>query len=320
MSALAADFLPPAMAPPRLATAGYPVATRPASMPSRVAHRRARPTRIAGLQALLATRPGLVSWTLGTVLFVAVGAYGAICGGEYAAFVQTYGSLSDLAARGLGFGIGTVTISGIHELSGDDVLALAGLTPQKSLAFLDAAEVRRRLKAQPLVQDVSVTKLYPDRLVIAITERQPYALWQKDGQVSLISQDGFVIDERRDDRHDGLPFVTGDDANAHVGEYVKLLSAAGDLKSKIRAGVLLAGRRWNLAMTSGLVVRLPEIDPAGALANLVRLEASAHILEKDIVALDLRMPGRIIVRLTDEAAAARAALLARKAGKRSGPT
>ncbi len=171
-----------------------------------------------------------------------------------------------------------------------------------------------------MIEDASVTKLYPSRLLIALTERLPFALWQKDGDVSVVGEDGAIIDARRDDRHDGLPFVTGEDANLHIADYVKVLAAAGDLRARIRAGAFVAGRRWDLTMNSGVTVKLPEIDPAGALARLADLERTSHVLEKDIVSLDLRVPGRLILRLTEEAAAARSDALARKSGKRSGPT
>ncbi|MBV9636789.1 MAG: FtsQ-type POTRA domain-containing protein [Methylobacteriaceae bacterium] len=321
LSAVVPDMMP-GFAPPRLAVAGALVAVpaRALAEPLRPARRRTRHGLGGRLLGVLSRRPRLVGNLLAATLFASVGAYGAVCSGEYAAFVEANGTLPDLIARSVGFSIAAVTISGLNELSETQVLAAAGITPKSSLAFLDAADIRRRLKALPLVRDASVTKLYPDRLLVAITERQPYALWQKDGQVAIIGSDGQVIDERHDERHDGLPFVAGENANAHVAEYVKLLAAADDLQPKIRAGALIAERRWNLVMTSGVIVKLPEIDPATALAGLARLERTAHILEKDIVSLDLRVPGRVVARLTEEAASNRADLLNRKAGKRSGPT
>ena len=64
----------------------------------------------------------------------------------------------------------------------------------------------------------------------------------------------------------------------------------------------MSGRRWTLKL-DGVDVRLPEADPAAALARLVRFEREAGLLEKDIIAVDLRMPDRLVVRLTEEAVA-----------------
>jgi cell division protein FtsQ len=304
-----------AVAGPRLATSGQSPA-----LPDRRSLRVARRQRLTRLRRYVEAHPRFIGLSLAATLFGAVSAFGAVYGGEYAAFVERNGTLPDCIARLLGFGIDAVTISGINELGETDVLEIGGISPKRSLLFLDAADVRRKLKARPLVQEASVTKLYPNRILISIVERVPYGLWQKDGDVSVIGTDGQVIDQRHNDHFDRLPFVAGDGANAHIGDYAKLLAAAGDLRPKIRAGAWIADRRWNLVMTSGIIVKLPEDGAAVAVARLATLEANDHILDKDIVSIDLRMPSRIIARLTEEAAAARAALLAHKPAKRGGST
>jgi cell division protein FtsQ len=318
---LAFDLVP-GLTLPRLAVAGSRLTTsaQPPALTDRRSLRVARRQRLARLRRFVEAHPRFLGLSLATLLFAVVSGCGLVYGGEYAAFVDRNGTLPDCVARLLGFGIDAVTISGISELSEADVLAIGDISPKRSLPFLDAAEVRRRLKARPLVQEASVTKLYPNRMLISIVERVPYGLWQKDGDVSIIGADGQVIDARHDDHFDRLPFVAGEGANAHIGDYVKLLAAAGDVRPKIRAGAWIADRRWNLVMTSGITVELPEDGATAAVAELATLEANGHILDKDIVSIDLRMPNRVIARLTEEAAAARAALLTHKPAKRGGST
>jgi cell division protein FtsQ len=57
---------------------------------------------------------------------------------------------------------------------------------------------------------------------------------------------------------------------------------------------------------NGIDVRLPEEGAADAVRRLVKLEGEIRLLEKDVIAIDLRMPDRVVVRLTEEAFAARA--------------
>ena len=71
---------------------------------------------------------------------------------------------------------------GEKEVSREEILTTAGVTGRASLLFLDADAARARLMANPWIADAAVLKLYPDRLQITITERQAFALWQKDGQ------------------------------------------------------------------------------------------------------------------------------------------
>jgi len=70
--------------------------------------------------------------------------------------------------------------------------------------------MRGRLMSLPLVKNASVRKFFPNRLVIEITERQPFGLWQKDGVVKIIAADGAPIDELRDAKFANLPFVVGE--------------------------------------------------------------------------------------------------------------
>lgn len=233
-------------------------------------------------------------------------------GGHLDDFIRENGEPHHALARAVGLGLESVTISGIAQMRESEVLAAAGINGKLSLAFLDVSEVRQRLENVPLIESATVRKLYPNELVITLTERQPYALWQNNGELFVIASDGTVIDLMQDERFVDLPFVVGESANVRSKEYLALLEAAGPLKSRIRAGTLVAGRRWTLKMDNGMDVRLPEEDAADALARLVKLENEQKILEKDVLAIDLRMADRVVVRLTEEAALARAESLKKK--------
>lgn len=258
--------------------------------------------------------PRGVGLALALALILGVATFGFLRGGEYKAFVASQGSVGDFIARALGFDIAIVTISGQAELHEAEILADAGITPKNSLLFLDAAQARARLEAIPLIKQASVRKLYPNHLVIDLVERAPYALWQKDGQVNVVAADGAVIDQMRDERFVTLPFVVGEGANERLPEFTALLAAAGELGPKIRAGVLVGNRRWNLKMTSGVDVMLPETNPLAAVATLVRLQRESRVLDRDVISLDFRIPGRMFARLTEDAAATRLAARPKKGG------
>jgi cell division protein FtsQ len=253
----------------------------------------------------------LGTWlTLG--FFTGVVTFGLWQGGHLDSFIRENGAPHHALARVLGLGLERVTISGISQMRETEVLAAAGLNSKLSLVFLNVNDLRERLEHVPLVATATVRKLYPNELVITLTERQPYAIWQNNGELFIIAADGTVIDLMQDERFADLPFVVGENANTRSKEYLALLEAAGPLKQRIRAGTLVAGRRWTLKMDNGMDVRLPEQGAADALARLVRLEDEQKILEKDVLAIDLRMADRVVVRLTEEAAQARAESLKKK--------
>jgi cell division protein FtsQ len=233
------------------------------------------------------------------------GVSGWVIGGHQEAMRRVHGGLPDIVARAAGFPIRSVDVSGVKELGKDEIVAASGMTPAGSLLFLDVGAVRASLKTLPLVAEATVRKLYPDRIEIKIVEREPFALWQQEGVVSVVSADGTVIDTLSDRRYLKLPHVVGPGARLRVREYAAILDGVPELRSQIRAGVLVSERRWTLKMANGVDIKLPEENAVEALRQLERLDREAQVLAKDIIAVDLRIPGRIAFRLSEEAAAAR---------------
>jgi cell division protein FtsQ len=73
----------------------------------------------------------------------------------------------------------------------------------------------------------------------------------------------------------------------------------------VRASILIGERRWNLRLRNGLDIRLPETEVAAAFDRLAALDRDARLLSRDIVMVDLRLAGRVTVRLSERAAQAR---------------
>ncbi len=67
-------------------------------------------------------------------------------------------------------------------------------------------------------------KLYRGRLQIDITERKPFALWQENGRVSVISDDGTVLEPYVARRFVTLPLVVGKGAETRARDFLSLLA------------------------------------------------------------------------------------------------
>src|SRR5271163_4174079 len=232
-------------------------------------------------------------------------AYGAIAGHHVSDIVDWFKDVRDTAANSVGFRIGAVSLTGPKEVSREEVLTTAGVTGRASLLFLDADAARERLMANPWIADAAVFKLYPDRLQITITEREAFALWQKDGHVNVIAADGTVLEPFVEDRYLGLPLVVGHGAERQAKDFLAFLDRYPDIRAVLRASIMVAERRWNLRLTNGIDVRLPESNVGGALDRLVALDRDKKLLSRDITMIDMRLPDRVTVRLSDAAAAAR---------------
>jgi len=231
--------------------------------------------------------------------------FGVVQGGHGPRIIENVQSLCDATANRLGFHISEIALAGEHELGRSEILVLAGITDSSSLLFLDAARTRARLMTNPWIADATVLKLYPDRLRIEIKERKPFALWQKDGHVSLIAADGIVLDAAVSARFYGLPRVVGKGAEQGAQDFLALIARHPQIARLTEASVFVAERRWNLRLQDGVEIMLPESGTEQALNILVDLDRKSRLLSRDIVAVDLRLPDRVTVRQTDAAAAAR---------------
>ncbi|MGF6306867.1 cell division protein FtsQ [Bradyrhizobium sp. i1.8.4] len=285
---------------------------RPAKRPQ-VIDREPRNRYILLVERYLPRRIGLVA-TL-AILFGSLG-FGIVRGGHAEEFTTALSDTRNALANAAGFRITTVGINGRKQLSQDEVLAIGGVNGRSSLLFLDADTVRAKLKANPWIADATILKLYPGRLQIDIVERTAFALWQQNGRLSVIASDGAVLEPYVSRRFLNLPLVVGKGADTRAQDFLALLDRYPQVRSVTKAAIFVGERRWNLRLKDGLDVRLPENDVGNALAALSRLDKDEKLFSRDIVAVDMRLPDRLIVQLSEEAGKARDELFKDKKSKK----
>lgn len=255
------------------------------------------------------------------VIILGSAAYGAVRGDHVSTMIESLRDMRDATANAAGFGIASIVVNGRRQLSEPEVLAAAGVTARTSLLFLDVETARQKLESTPWVAQATVRKLYPGHLEITLQERDAFALWQKAGKLFIIAADGAVLAPVDERAIPPLPLVVGPGAAPKAREFLELLGRYASLRSEMRAAVLVADRRWNLKLKSGLDIRLPENNVAQALDTLMALDRDKKLLSRDITGVDLRLADRVTVRLSDETAQAReqAAKEREKKKKKGGP-
>jgi cell division protein FtsQ len=174
-----------------------------------------------------------------------------------------------------------------------------GGTARAPQALVNVAEIRRRLLAYGWVKDARVSRRLPDTLVVDIVERTPAALWQNEGQLALIDNEGVVLDRVPVDKMPDLPLLIGPGANGEERQLASLMAAVPTLKPQLASATWVGGRRWDINFQSGETVALPEGEEASkaALMKFARLDKESGLLGRGIIRFDLRVPGKMIVRL-----------------------
>jgi cell division protein FtsQ len=286
---------------------------RLAKAPAKAAIERRPPRFVTQIERYLPQQVGVAATVL---MLLGSAGFGVVKGGHLDDLTAAFSDTRNALANSAGFRITAVAINGRKQLSQDEILAIGGVTGRSSLLFLDAGAVRDRLKANPWIADATVQKFYPGQLQIDIVERKAFALWQQDGRLSVIADDGAVLEPYVSGRFIMLPLVVGKGAESRARDFLALLARYPQVSDATKAAVLVGERRWNLRLKDGLDIRLPEYDVGNALAELSRLDKEDHLFSRDIVAVDMRLPDRLTVQLSDDAAKAREDLFKDKKPKK----
>jgi cell division protein FtsQ len=280
-----------------------------------VIEREPPPRLVALVERYLPRRVGI---SMTVLLLIGSCGFGIVKGGHLQDFITAVNDTRNALANSAGFRITSVVINGRKQLSQDEILAIGGVSGRSSLLFLDADAVRDKLKANPWIADATVLKLYPGQLMIELTERKAFALWQEAGRLSVIADDGAVLEPYVSRRFLSLPLVVGKGADTQARDFLALLARYPQVNSITKAAIFVGERRWNLRLKDGLDIRLPEQDVGNALAMLSRLDKEDRLFSRDIVAVDLRLPDRLVVQLSEDAAKARDDLFKDKKKKKAG--
>lgn len=216
------------------------------------------------------------------------------------------GAIGVALAEGIGragFRVEQVEVTGLSRMDRMTVYAVALDQRSRAMPLVDLEAVRQKLLAYGWIQDAHVSRRLPDTLLVHIVERQPSAIWQDHGKLSLIADNGIWLEPVRPDAMPDLPLVIGPGANEQEPAYQRLLDAAPALKPQVKAATWVGNRRWNLLFQSGETLELPEgdVEASRALVRFAQIDGTRPLLGKGWLKFDMRDPPRIVARKPDDA-------------------
>jgi cell division protein FtsQ len=201
------------------------------------------------------------------------------------------------AAGGLGLRVREISIVGRQKTPENLVRAALGISQGDPIMGFSISDARKRLETINWVQSATIERRLPGSIVVKLTERSPFAVWQYLGKFSLIDREGNMVTDSDVSAFAGqLPLVVGEGAPKAAAALLDAVAAQPALQGRVLAAIRVGDRRWNLHMTNGADILLPEGATAQALAKLVELHASHGLLDRPLQAVDLRLPDRLVIR------------------------
>ncbi len=206
------------------------------------------------------------------------------------------------ATADAGLVVNEVLVRGRQITARDDLIATLDIHRGMPILAIDIEEARKRIESLGWVRSATIARRLPDTIYLRIEERQALALWQNKGRVVLIDREGAVIQRHKLEGFAALPLVVGEDAPENAAPLLDLLHTYPAVSGQVEAAVRVSGRRWNLRLRNGIDIRLPAQGVAAALDRLSEYQREHALFERDVIAVDLRVPDRLIVRVSGKAA------------------
>ncbi|NKB43094.1 MAG: FtsQ-type POTRA domain-containing protein [Alphaproteobacteria bacterium] len=218
--------------------------------------------------------------------------------------VSGWPTVPEQAAESLsavGLSVEQVLVVGREKTDAADILDALGAVRGAPILDIDVPAAKARISALPWVRSAEITRHLPNSLHITLNEYSAYALWQHEGQYTLIDRDGTAIINVANARPE-MPVIVGPDAPDYAAALFAALDEQKNIRHRVKAAVRFGGRRWDVlldAMDGGITIKLPEKNIASALSGLAVLDDKHQLLSRAVSEIDLRIEGRLVVQLKD---------------------
>lgn len=193
------------------------------------------------------------------------------------------------------FAVKDIVVEGRQQANKDNLLTALGTSSGAPILSFDPAAAQSRIAKLPWVASATVERRLPDTILVRLTERVPMARWQHDDRTIVIDSEGAELPEAKLDQFSQLPLVVGADAAGQAHSLLETLKDFPAVQQKMTAAVRVSERRWDIHLQPKVVARLPEKDMTRALDRLSDLIVDQKILDRDIVAIDLRDPSKMFL-------------------------
>ena len=238
---------------------------------------------------------GPAGWVVFGLIVVLVGlgtVRSAAPNGTLATLRERVGGVTALA----GLRVTDVVIQGRANTPEPLLRAAIGVNKGDPILGFSVELARERIESLSWVEQATVERQLPGTVVVYLKERRPFAIWQNQGKFVLIDRNGQVVANQNVAEFRQLPLVVGPGAPTDAATLIDALTDRPDLQKRVVAAVRVGERRWNLQLTNGTSVMLPEGHAVEAIDRLMQLQQQHELLDRPLAAIDLRLGDRLVVR------------------------
>jgi cell division protein FtsQ len=194
------------------------------------------------------------------------------------------------------FPITDVQIFGIQHISHEELQNLVLPFIQKGFFAVDLSEIKERIAQLSWTNAVVVQRVWPDKLIISLSEKNAIALW--NGQ-SLLSDSGEIFTPSKETYPKNLPKLiglTGEQLKL-MRYYTKINALFSPLHFKVTNLALSPLQSWEVTLSNGMKLNAGNKDILTRLSHFVKVYPKIiGAREGDVEYIDLRYPNGMAVR------------------------
>ncbi len=163
---------------------------------------------------------------------------------------------------------------------------------------LDIAGIAQRAEQFPWVDQIEVRRVWPAKVNIVITEKEPFARWNND---SLVTAQGQIFMPKSLQGIKPLPLLCGPDKsqNLMITTYKKMQSQLTPLHLSIAQLDLSPRYAWRMTLGDGTIIKLGRENIYTRLARFV-LAYPKSFQNKPLKSVDLRYSNGFAVSFADK--------------------
>lgn len=200
----------------------------------------------------------------------------------------------------------SVAVEGQFQyLSKDRAMELINAEIDGDFLQLDLNRLKNVLQSDPWIERVTLSRRWPDTLVVKITEQKPIARWDANG---FLNQRGEIIRVSETDKLFGLPWLQGNEINAR-----EIMQQYQDLSTLLRSrGLELIALRcdnkksWRITLKNNVEIAIGREQVMEKLHRFVTVyDNFLGSVWSDVKAIDVRYTNGVSVRWVPDSAMAK---------------
>jgi len=177
-------------------------------------------------------------------------------------------------------------------VSNEELIKDLSFLYNKNIIFLNTLEIKRKLKKNSFIESLQAKKVYPNKLVIKIFEKQPIAIILHENKKFFLGKKFELIKYKKILKYENLAVINGDEKSfKKLFINLKKTKFPSDL---VKNYELQKVGRWNIELIDGRLIKLPINNYKKSLKNFLKIKTDRNFEKYKI--FDYRLNDQLILK------------------------